>query len=345
MDAARPWRQSPGQMHANLVARDCCAWPVLTRWPDDTLGLVHFDRPSHGRTIGNLAALVSHDAGASWSSAGLAAPHDPSTNRMHIASGVDHAGRWLVLSTGFHFAGDEWTGLEPLWLSVANAPGQPWTIHRQIALPRLPPGLIPHGRIVALPGDRLAATFYRSEGHDRPSRAWVAFSRDDGRTWEEAGELGEGDANEVVLLPRPADDWLAVARTHLDHHLKLLRSTDLGATWLPAADLTLPMQHPGDLTDLGDNRILLTYGIRNRGLMGIGARISRDGGRNWGAPAVLFQFGEAHDCGYPSSVVCADGMLLTAAYTDNSPLHQGYHLLTLKWSIKEFFGPNLRAKT
>ena len=331
-------------MHAQLVARDCCAWPVLTRWPDDTLGLVHFDRPNHGRTEGNLAALISRDAGASWSSAGLAAPHDSSTNRMHIASGLDHTGRWLVLSTGFHFAGEEWTGLEPLWLSVADGPYQPWGIHRQIALAGLPPDLIPHGRIVALPDGRLAATFYRSEGRERPSRAWVAFSRDGGQAWREAVELGDGDANEVVLLPRTAGDWLAVVRTHRDHHLKLLRSVDSGATWLPATDLTLPMQHPGDLTDLGGNRILLTYGIRNHGLMGIGARISRDGGHHWGAPVVLFQFDEARDCGYPSSVICADGMLLTAAYADNSPLHQGYHLLTLKWSLEEFFGPPPQTK-
>ncbi|MBK8475495.1 MAG: exo-alpha-sialidase [Opitutaceae bacterium] len=326
-------------MLASLVARDCCAWPVLTRWPDGTLGLVHFDCATHGRTEGNLAALVSHDAGATWAGAGLAAPHEPASNRMHLATGLDHAGRWLVLSTGFHFVGEEWAGLTPLWLSVAAAPGQPWTVHRQISIAVPSPALIPHGRIAALPDGRLAATFYLSEGRERPSRAWLAFSRDDGQTWGEAVELGEGDANEVVFLPRPNADWLAVVRTHRDYHLKLLRSPDAGATWPAPADLTLPMQHPGDLTELGDGRILLTYGIRNRGLMALGARLSRDGGANWGAPAVIFQFGEALDCGYPSTVVCADGGLLTAAYSDCSPLHQGYHLLTVRWSLDEFFGP------
>lgn len=326
-------------MHATLVARDCCAWPVLTCWRDGTLGLIHFDRATHGRSEGNLAALVSHDAGATWASAGLAAPHEPATNRMHIAAGLDHAGRWLVLSTGFHFVGGEWAGLAPLWLSVAEAPGQPWIIHRQVSLSAPSPSAIPHGRIAALPDGRLAATFYCSEGRERPSRAWLAFSRDGGLSWGEAVELGEGDANEVVLLPRSAGDWLAVARTHRDHHLKLLRSADSGSRWSPPTGLTLPMQHPGDLTELGDGSILLTYGIRNRGLMAVGARLSRDGGANWGAPAVIFQFGEALDCGYPSTVVCADGALLTAAYSDHSSLHQGYHLLTLRWSLDEFFGP------
>ena len=330
-------------MHANLVARDCCAWPVLTRWPDGTLGIVHFDRPTHGRTEGNLAALVSRNSGASWEVAGLAAPHEPDANRMHHASGLDHAGRWLVLSSGFRFTGGEWAGLAPLQLSVTETPGQPWAIKQQVSVTLLSPSLIPHGRIVALPDGRLAASFYWSEGRDRPSRAWLAFSRDGGCAWGDAVELGDGDANEVVLLARPAGDWLAVVRTHRDHHLRLLRSADSGMSWSASTDLTLPMQHPGDLTDLGEGRILLTYGIRNRGLMAIGARLSRDGGHTWGAPAVLYQFGEARDCGYPSTVVCADGRLLTAAYADHSRLYEGYHLLTLSWSLDESFGPRPAA--
>ena len=99
------------------------------------------------------------------------------------------------------------------------------------------------------------------------------------------------------------------------------------------------MQHPADLIDLEDGCLLLTYGIRNRGLMGIGARLSRDAGVNWSPPAVLFQFGEATDCGYPSSTICADGSLLTACYSDRSPLYEGYHLLTLRWRLDEFFEP------
>jgi hypothetical protein len=99
------------------------------------------------------------------------------------------------------------------------------------------------------------------------------------------------------------------------------------------------MQHPGDLTVLEDGQLLLTYGLRNRGLMGIGARRSRDGGTTWGPPVVLYQFGDATDCGYPSTIVCTNGDLLTACYTDLSPLYDGYHLLLLRWRIDEFFGP------
>ncbi len=322
-------------MQLALVARDCCAWPNLTRWPDGTLGLVYFNRPSHGRTEGDLRALVSHDEGCTWQDAGCAAPRDPSTNRMHIASGFDHAGRWLVLSTGFRFAGEDWSGIEPLWCSTAVRPGEPWTVERRAAVATREPFLIPHGRIVALPDGRLAATFYRAERREGPSRAWIAFSRDGGAQWLDTAEIGDGDVNEVVLLPRASADWLAVARTQGDHHLVLWRSADAGQHWKAPLDLTPRLQHPGDLTDLGDGRLLLTFGIRTKGEAGIGARLSRDGGLTWDQPRVLHRFGgDARDCGYPSTIVCADGSLLTACYSDASELHQGYHLLTLRWSLE-----------
>ena len=97
------------------------------------------------------------------------------------------------------------------------------------------------------------------------------------------------------------------------------------------------MQHPGDLMRLDRETVLLTFGIRNRGLMGIGVRLSRDEGITWSPPAVIYQFGEATDCGYPSTAVCADGSLLTAAYSDRSTVHEGYHLLTVRWKLDGFF--------
>ncbi|HLP09985.1 MAG TPA: sialidase family protein [Opitutaceae bacterium] len=319
-------------MHAALVAKDCCAWPSLTVWPDGTLGLVHFDRPSHGRTEGNLAALVSRDHGATWADARFAAPREPATNRMHIASGRDQAGRWLVLSTGFRFIGNDWAGLAPLWCSTAAAPGEPWAINRAVAAPEC--CLIPHGRIRALADGRLATTFYRAEGREGPSRAWLVFSTDGGASWVSPVQIGDDDANEVVLLPRPTGDWLAIARTQRDHHLVLWRSPDGGATWGSPLDLTPRLHHPGDLTDLGDGRLLLTFGIRTREQAGIGYRLSHDAGLTWDEPVVLHAFGpRARDCGYPSTVRCADGALLTACYSDHSLLYDGYHLLTLRWSL------------
>jgi hypothetical protein len=232
-----------------------------------------------------------------------------------------------------------YAGLEPLWLSICDTPGGPWRVTRSPLVTIDEPFAIPHGRILPTADGRLVTCLYHSQGKGNPSRTWLISSADNGDSWAAEGEIGGGDSNEAVLLPRPGGDWLAAVRTHVDHHLSLHQSSDTGRTWSRRCDLTLPMQHPGDLTVLEDGQLLLTYGLRNRGLMGIGARRSRDGGATWGPPVVLYQFGDATDCGYPSTIVCTNGDLLTACYTDLSPLYDGYHLLLLRWRIDEFFGP------
>jgi hypothetical protein len=326
-------------MEAAVVAVNVCAWPVLTRLDAQRLGVVFFNQPSHGLQEGDLAALTSMDDGHTWSPAGLAAPHDPGANRMHLASGVAHDGTWVVLSTGFRIVDETYGPLEPLWCSRLAPGASAWEVLRGLPVGGAVSRVIPHGRILALPDGRLAATFYCSWGHGKPSRSWIGFSRDGGATWPESVEFGGNDSNEVCLLRRTDDVLLAATRTHIDHHVALHRSPDGGRTWQHHQALTLPMQHPADLTDLGAEGILLTYGVRNRGLMGVGLRVSRDGGETWSAPAVLYQFGEATDCGYPSTIALRDGELLTACYTDCSPLHRGYHLLTIRWRFEEMFTP------
>ncbi|MBE2215077.1 MAG: exo-alpha-sialidase [Opitutaceae bacterium] len=326
-------------VEATLVARDACAWPVLTRLADDRLGIVYHNRPSHGFTEGDLAACVSEDEGAPWSELGLPAPHLPGTSRTHIASGLDHAGRWVVLSTGHTLRDGAMVGIQPVWYSTLRGDNARWQVDTAPRIDVPSSFCIPHGRVLALPDGRLAATVYRSWGQGQPSRTWMLFSTDGGASWGDSSEIGNGDTNEAVVIDRDASGLLAVVRTHRDHHLELFASTDTGRTWMARGPVTLPMQHPGDLTDLGRDRVLLTYGIRNRGLMGLGARLSKDGGATWGAPAVIYQFGEARDCGYPSTMMCRDGALLTASYSDKSSVHDGYHLLTVRWRLEEFFDP------
>lgn len=333
------------RVSATVAVVNVCAWPVLTRLASGELGMVYFNRPSHGLEEGDLAASVSADEGHTWREAGIAAPHPPGANRMHVAAGVTGAGKWIVLSTGFRVAHGEFLAFEPLWCSTADAAAMQWSVRREIELIGFGPHVIPHGRILALPDGRIAAAFYASAGHGQASRAWIACSDDEGATWRDASEIGDGDVNEVCLLRCRDGALLAAARTQRDHHLALFRSSDGGRTWQTRGGLTLPMQHPGDLVPLDGDRILLTYGIRNRGLMAIGARLSRNQGETWSAPVVLYQFGDAAtDCGYPSTAICRDGSLLTACYSDFSPLQRGYHLLTLRWRSEDFFEPRpLRA--
>lgn len=327
------------RVEAFVVARDACAWPVLTRLSADRLGVAYFNRPSHGLEEGDITARVSTDQGRTWREAGVAAPHPPGGNRMHLAGGVAHDGSWIVLTTGFSIVGGAHGRLESLWVSRCRPGEEMWSVRREVRVDGAAENIIPHGRILALPDGRLAMTCYRSWGRGRPSRSWIAFSADGGATWGNAHEFGHGDSNEACLLQLDDGTFLAATRTHRDHHVALHASPDGGRTWTQRCDLTLPMQHPADLAHLGGDDVLLTYGIRNRGLMGIGLRLSRDRGQTWGAPAVLYQFGEASDCGYPSTVSLGAGAMLTACYSDHSALYDGYHLLMIRWNLAEMFEP------
>ncbi len=319
-------------MPPRLVARDVCAWPVLLRLDRERLGLVFFNRPSHGLEEGDLCALVSGDDGLSWRPAGVAARHDPGANRMHLASGVRADGAWLVLSTGFAIHEGRLGALQPVRLSLRETGTDDWREHHDVRLHGLPPAVIPHGRIVTLRGGGLAATFYRAEGRGRPSAAWLVVSEDGGLAWTVRGVIDGVDANEVVLLPMAGDRLLAAARTQADHHVALHLSDDEGRSWRGPVALTGPMEHPADLTDLGDGRVLLTFGIRRAGCAGIGARMSRDGGATWGNPWVVQPLPGAVDCGYPSTVRFGAGEVLTAYYADTSTLHPGYQLASLAWT-------------
>ncbi|MGE4551147.1 MAG: sialidase family protein [Opitutales bacterium] len=325
-----------------IVAEEACGWPNLTTIPGGEALSVYFNRASHGLEEGDLSCAASADGGQTWELRGTPAPHPTGGNRMHLAVGLAGNDDLLVFSSGFSLQTEEFTGFGGQWLSRLSSSGRSWEVDDAPKVPEHCLGAIPFGRILKLSDERLAYSCYRSEGRGNPSKSWIVFSEDDGATWSSYAQFGEDDSNEATLLEVEPGRLLAAVRTHLDHHVKLCESRDGGASWSDVGPLTLPMQHPADLIRLGEGLILLTYGMRNRGLMGVGARLSQDGGATWRAPWVLHQFGdEATDCGYPSTVLLdEEGTLLTATYTDfESSLGEaaeGYRTISFKWSLEDY---------
>ena len=68
-------------MEPALVVRDVCAWPVLTKITEDAIGIVYFNRPSHGLMEGGLDAVSSRDNGQTWETA--ASPAPPPAGKPH----------------------------------------------------------------------------------------------------------------------------------------------------------------------------------------------------------------------------------------------------------------------
>ena len=58
--------------------------------------------------------------------------------------------------------------------------------------------------------------------------------------------------------------------------VRACRSADEGQTWSNNGPVTLPLEMPAHLAKLRDGSVLLTYGVRHRGLLGVCARLRAD---------------------------------------------------------------------
>ncbi len=185
----------------------------------------------------------------------------------------------------------------------------------------------PHGP-VALANGRL---LYAGKAIYGDERVGVCESLDDGLTWDWL----------ATIPTRPGDDPIRYHELHLidaqdgslvchirnenktdDGHTLQSESTDGGRTW------TIPHTIgvwglPSHLLRLRSGNFLMSYGHR-RSPLGIQARVSQDSGKSWSEAIPITADAESADLGYPSSVECSDGTMVTVWYEvlKGSPLAQ-----------------------
>ncbi len=342
-------------LYERFVAIDgACGWPLLNILPNGDLACLLWPNSSHGFTEGAVECWLSHDQGRTWQRASVPVPFTPTTNRMNHAAGVAPDGSFVALVAGWdqrkpagwtpdpadkrppreHFVGSHTLTPVP---AVSHDNGLTW---RQFPPVVDPPagagnGFTPFGRIAAVGDGSIGVMMYWNE---------VLFytSRDGGATWTKRGEISAGHRhNETTWIRLDNGDLYAAARSFDNQHLDGYRSTDRGGTWHFECELTLPMQHPADLTRLPDGRILLSYGVRNEGRWAVDLRIADPAAHHWSAPVCLVDLegstdnrldpAPTRDGGYPTTVVLPDGTFVTAYYSRGVPAHSRYHVGVIRW--------------
>jgi hypothetical protein len=328
-----------------IAVDNVCAWPQLTVLRDRTISAILHNKPAHGGMEGDVECWTSTD-GAIWKLAGTPTRHEPGTIRMNHAAGLAKNGDLLVLCSG-------WTNEKQpqrpkqaafrddilrSWVSRSSDGGRSWSVLKDFP-PALPgwTDFIPFGPIVAGEDGALHTSCYAGEWTDpakssktKGYRAWHFRSDDDGKTWKPTSVIGDKH-NETSLLPLGGKGWLAAARIDA---VELFRSDDDGATWQGPQRVTGRNEINAHLLRLKDGRLLLSYGNRVKGRFGVLAKLSGDEGRTWGAPIRLAHSLE-NDCGYPSSVQRADGMIVTAYYAKRVENHERYHMGVAIWQAPE----------
>ena len=155
--------------------------------------------------------------------------------------------------------------------------------------------------------------------------AYAFRSWDGGKTWDDISFISDG-FGEIGFLQTKEKKILAAMRAvdRSEGGIHLSESTDNGKTWSRPLRVTFDSEHPADLIELADGRIIMTHGQRTRP-MGVQALVSDDGGTTWKQKDKLALAWQApnRDTGYPSSLVRRDGKILTLYYQvdnlDNAP--------------------------
>ena len=285
----------PAQIARYIAIDNVCAWPQLTVLRDGTMAAIIYNQANHGTTEADAECWTSKD-GDFWRKAGVAARHEPNTNRMLFASGLAKNGDLLMLCGGYTNEKKPQHPKSPAsfrearlrsWVCRSSDGGRNWTQQDEFVAPEKGwTEFIPFGPIVAGEDGALHASCYAAELTDRPKstrtkgyyRAWHFRSDDDGKTWRPTSIIGIKH-NETALFHLGGKRWLAAARASsvTDHGdgTDLFRSDDDGATWQDPQRVTGHNEVNAHVVRLKDGRLLLSYGIRVKDQHGVPGQFGR----------------------------------------------------------------------
>ncbi len=197
------------------------------------------------------------------------------------------------------------------WMIRSTDGGVTWSARYAVPLNS------PHGPVVLRDGRLI----YAGKALWKDDRVGVCESKDDGVTWEWLAtipvRMGDDPKHYHELHAVEASDGTLLA--HIRNHNQpnagetlQSESTDSGRTWSTPHSIGV-WGLPSHLLRLRDGRLLMSYGHRRKPIGNL-ARVSNDNGRTWSEPLTISDDALSGDMGYPSTVECADGTLVTVWY-------------------------------
>jgi hypothetical protein len=234
-------------------------------------------------------------------------PNNQRENNLAEA-GKRHLGAYIITSKD---NGHTWS--EPWHI---NTEGMPYS---SLEGPTDAPIEMPDGSIL------MGIIGYSPHG-DKGNRAAVMIrSTDQGRTWQHLSIMANdpggklGGFMEPGIVRTKSGRIVTALRNHgTDHPIYVTWSDDGGKTWVPVKR-TAMIGHPADLIQLGDGRLMATYGIRpgrHTTPGGVRACFSADNGETWDIRTEVPIRNDFlnWDIGYPESLELPDGRILTVYY-------------------------------
>lgn len=289
----------------------------------DVLAVVRGGAPHIG-VKGRLDLVRSSDGGKTWSTPWTAIDEplddrNPALGQLKdgtIVMGFVIASQYD--ETGLRFKGTRKDRVfEGVYLTFSKDDGKTWSKPRlDASIYKFYQGqghVSPYGKIVQLPNGTVLMAVYFEFFDGRGNESYVFRSRDGGQTWGEPALLGKHYNETGIVLLRDGR-LLAALRTEKGGALSISESKDQGRTWSAPKQITKDNEHPADLIQLSDGRVLMTFGQRNAP-RGVQAMLSADG-VSWDSSRriVLADDAPNGDCGYPSSVEVSKGRIATIYY-------------------------------
>jgi sialidase-1 len=278
--------------------------------PPDSPMRSHDGRGDDG--YARISGMRSHDGGSTWSAPWVVVDdHDALINCMSPALTRMADGR-LLLAYSWRSGGNPSPGSGVVngaamrRVRISNDEGHTWSAPAQITPDDGGYHTGCHDRAWTLPSGRVLVQCHSRFAQPGPPESWrimtnwIAYSDDNGQTWQASTRLAEmrsprGFA-EASLAQRGDGSLLMVMRTTLGNSF-FTESFDEGASWSPAyASGIVTPAAPSLLARLPNSEELLliwnpNYNPDQGGLVGqrcpLLCAVSKDGGQHWGLPKAI----------------------------------------------------------